>query len=211
MYRSMKKQSLLFVLFVSVTCFMSSCTKTEDVIKESVTNYLRKYLKNPESLKIEAMSIYKDTVPYYISTEVLDMAEDCVETLEEYTKYSERGRLWEEEKTKAMFEHMFARMELENVKDSLLNKESVNIEYLACVNYSGTNAMGGIVSSRSIFIMDKEEPSKILGVFDADEDFVKKVLTIKMILEDFEIKSNQYGKYETDNMSNIEQFIFHQE
>jgi hypothetical protein len=110
------------------------------------------------------MSIYKDTVPYYISTEVLDMAEDCVETLEEYTKYSERGRLWEEEKTKAMFEHMFARIELENVKDSLLNKESVNREYLACVNYSGTNAMGGIVSSRSIFIMDKEEPSKILGI-----------------------------------------------
>ena len=207
----MKKQSLLFTLFVSVACFISSCTKTEDVIKESVTNYLRKYLKNPESLKIEAMSIDKDTVPYYLSTEVLDMAEECVETLEEYTKYRERGHLWEDEKTKAMFEHMFARMKLENLKDSLLNKEDVNIEYLACVNYSGTNSMGGIVSSRSIFIMDKEEPSKILGVFDADEDFVKKVLSIKMILEDFEIKSNQYGKYETDNMSNIEQFIFHQE
>lgn len=42
-------------------------------------------------------------------------------------------------------------------------KETPSVEYVAYVKYSGTNAMGGTVSNRSIIIVDNKGAKKILG------------------------------------------------
>lgn len=67
--------------------------------------------------------------------------------------------------------------------------------------------MEGIVSSSTIFIIDKTDPEKMIGSFTIDSNFITLFAAIKTIGENYEFKKNRFGKYETSNLPYIEQFI----
>ena len=68
-----------------------------------------------------------------------------------------------------------------------------DVETLAYVKCSGTNPIGGIVSNSVIFVIDKDDPRKILGTFMIDDDFIRKFVIIKMNWENYEFKTNKFG------------------
>ena len=92
-------------------------------------------------------------------------------------------------------------------------KETPSVEYVAYVKYSGTNAMGGTVYNRSIIIVDNKDPKKILGSFDIDKEFIEKFFALNIICSkgEFKLKQNKFGKFETDGLPYIEQFIINEE
>lgn len=69
--------------------------------------------------------------------------------------------------------------------------------------------MGGTVSNSTIIIVDKNDPTKLLGSFVVDRDFIKRFVVLKMVESDFEFefKKNKFGKYETEGMPYFEQFV----
>ena len=67
--------------------------------------------------------------------------------------------------------------------------------------------MGGTVSNSSIIIVDMNDPTKILGTYLIDTDFIKRFVAIKMFGENYDFKKNKFGKYETEGMPYFEQFI----
>lgn len=100
-----------------------------------------------------------------------------------------------------------AKEALQTAYKTAQQNDSIEVEYIAYVKSSGTNPMGGTVSNSSIIIIDKNDPTKILGTYVVDNDFIKQFVTIKMFGEDYDFKKNKFGKYETDGMPYFEQFI----
>lgn len=205
----MKKFTILLTLVLVV--LVSACS-TESTVKDTVSSYLKKQLKNPESFKIELMEIRKDTIPAYLSNEMLTLAEKANDAFEEYNRYKDRSYLWADEKYQASQKMLSTTQELQTAYESAINEDSPTVEYIAYVKFSGTNAMGGTVSSRAIVIVDRNDPKKILGVFDIDKDFVEKFIVIKMVGSKFkfELKQNKFGKYETEGLPYFEQFIINE-
>ena len=211
----MKKNLLFYVLIVIAISIVVSCGSNsakqeaipEEKITETISTYLTKQMKNPESFKIISLEIRRDTLPYYLSEEILDKAEDAKKALKEFTRYANMSSyLWAEEKYTSAKNAERKREELKEAYQQAL-QDSLEIEDVAYVTSSGTNPMGGTVSSSHIIIIDKEDPTKILGTFRIDEDFIGKFVFVKMLCEDFEFKKNKFGKYQTDDMPYIEQFI----
>lgn len=211
----MKKNLLFYVLIgitisIGVSCGSNSAKQgsvQKEKITETVSTYLTKQMKNPESFKIISLEIRRDTLPYYLSEYILDKAKETKEALNEFTRYANRSSyLWAEEKYTSAKNAELKREELRDAYQQAL-QDSLEIEDVAYVTSSGTNPMGGTVSSSHIIIIDKEDPTKILGTFRIDGDFIKTFVVVKMLCEDFEFKKNKFGKYQTEDMPYIEQFI----
>lgn len=205
----MKKVYLLLTILLTV--LMGACS-SESAVKETVSSYLKKQLKNPESFKIETIEIRKDTIPPYLTNEMLSLAEKANDALEEYNRYKDRSYLWADEKYQSLQKMLSAITELQSAYDSAIKDDKPTVEYVAYVKYSGTNAMGGTVSNRAIIIVDSKDPKKILGAFDIDNDFIQKFVAIKVVGSkfNFELKQNKFGKYETEGLPYFEQFVINE-
>lgn len=199
----MKKFIYIFLLiFLAVGC------SKEGQVKETAVSYIKKQLKNPESLKIVSIEVRKDTVPSYISHDILTLADKANDALDEYTRYSSYSSyLWADEKYQSSMDLLNATQELKDEIKSAKENQPATVEYVAYVKYTASNALGGTVSGNNIVIVDSKDPKTVLGSFSVDTDFIKKYIAIKMIGEGYEFKQNRFGKYDTTGLPYFEQFI----
>lgn len=190
---------LLPLLFVS-------CSKTKTV-KETAQNYMQSMLKNPESFQVEYIDASVDTIPFFLDSNILKAAKETYDAMEQYNRYKDRGYLWADEKSEASTKFIASKLVLETLcKED--NKEEPQTQYVVLMKSSGTNPMGGRVSSKEIIIVDKTDPKKVLGCFNIDKEFIGEfMMAMYSRNPNWEIKENQFGKYETEGMSRIEKFI----
>lgn len=203
----MKKLITLMLLLLPMIAILSGCKSDEDKVRETAEAYLYKNMKNPESLKILSCEVRKDTVPFWLSKDMFDMAETAQKALDRFSYYSNMSYLFASEKYETAEAAREAKEAIQTAYKAAKENDSIEVEYIAYVKSSGTNPMGGTVSNSSIIIIDKTDPTKILGTYVIDSDFIKQFVTIKMFGEDYDFKQNKFGKYETDGMPYFEQFI----
>lgn len=204
----MRTSNLLFWLILSfLGAVTTGCQSKDDKVKGTIREYLYKNMKDPESLKILSCEIRNDTVPFYLTLELLNLADKYNEALNEFARYESRGYLWANEKYESAQKVADARQNFETAYRLAKANSSNDIETFAYVKASGNNPLGGVVSSSSIFIIDKDNPAQILGVFTVDKDLILQLAVIKTIGESYEFKANKFGKFETDGLTCFEQFI----
>lgn len=203
----MKKLIAIVMMLLPMIAILSGCKSDEDKVRETAEAYLYKNMKNPESLKILSCEVRKDTVPFWLSEDMFDMAETAQKALDRFSYYSNMSYLFASEKYETAEAAREAKEAIQTAYKAAKENDSIEVEYIAYVKSSGTNPMGGTVSNSSIIIIDKVDPTKILGTYVIDSDFIKQFVTIKMFGEDYDFKQNKFGKYETDGMPYFEQFI----
>lgn len=203
----MKKLIAIVMMLLPMLAMLMGCKSDEDKVRETAEAYLYKNMKNPESLKILSCEVRKDTVPFWLSEDKFDMAETAQKALDRFSYYSDMSYLFASEKYETAEAAREAKEAIQTAYKAAKENDSIEIEYIAYVKSSGTNPMGGTVSNSSIIIIDKTDPTKILGTYVIDSDFIKQFVTIKMFGEDYDFKQNKFGKYETDGMPYFEQFI----
>lgn len=204
----MKKFVIVYVVLLIVS-MLTGCRSKDDRIKEAVTSYIASRMKNPESLKILSMEIRKEPVPLYLTLSVVEQAKETTEAFDEYEKYADMSYLWAEEKAKSQRDLVEAHEKLEKEYEAAKN-ETEDIKHIVYVKSSGTNSMGGTISSSFIVILDDKNPTDILGLFKIDKDFLRQYVMIKTLCEGFEFKKNKFGKYETEGLSYTDQFIINE-
>lgn len=205
----MKKLIAMTMLAVAMVTSFTGCKSDEDKAKEAVEAYLYKNMKNPESLKILSCEVRLDTAPFYLSEELFDIADKFNEAVDEYNRYKDRSYLWVDEKLESIKKMQTSKEMLQTAYKVAQDNDSTEVEYIAYVKSSGTNPMGGTVSSSTIIILDKNNPEKIIGSFIVDKDFIERFVAIKMAGSDFEyeFKTNKFGKYITDGLPYLEKFV----
>lgn len=203
----MKTLIAIVMMLLPMIAILSGCKSDEDKVRETAEAYLYKNMKNPESLKILSCEVRKDTVPFWLSEDMFDMAETAQKALDRFSYYSNMSYLFASEKYETAEAAREAKEAIQTAYKAAKENDSIEVEYIAYVKSSGTNPMGGTVSNSSIIIIDKTDPTKILGTYVIDSDFIKQFVTIKMFGEDYDFKQNKFGKYETDGMPYFEQFI----
>ena len=203
----MKKLIAIVMMLLPMIAILSGCKSDEDKVRETAEAYLYKNMKNPESLKILSCEVRKDTVPFWLSEAMFDMAETAQKALDRFSYYSNMSYLFASEKYETAEAAREAKEAIQTAYKAAKENDSIEVEYIAYVKSSGTNPMGGTVSNSSIIIIDKADPTKILGTYVIDSDFIKQFVTIKMFGEDYDFKQNKFGKFETDGMPYFEQFI----
>lgn len=205
----MNKHLIFILLSIAMIAMLPGCKSDEDKIREAAEEYLYKNMKNPESLKILSCEIRQDTIPFWLNEELFDMAKTLNDAIEKFDRYKNMSYLFIEEKLESIVELQKQRELFKSAYENHQANDSTQIEYIAYVKSSGSNVMGGIVSSSTIIIFDKNEPTKLLGSYVVNKDFIEKYVVIKMGGNnfDYEFKKNKFGKYETDHLPYIEQFI----
>lgn len=203
----MKKLIAIMMMSLPIFAMLTGCKSDEDKVRETAEAYLYKNMKNPESLKVLSCEIRKDTIPFWLSEDMFDMAETAQKALNRFSYYSDMSYLFASEKYETAKAANEAKEALQTAYKTAQQNDFIEVEYIAYVKSSGTNPMGGTVSNSSIIIIDKNDPTKILGTYVVDNDFIKQFVTIKMFGEDYDFKKNKFGKYETDGMPYFEQFI----
>ena len=198
----MKKMLQFGLLCISIVACIS-CTNRK--VEETAVNCIKTSLKNPESFQLLSIEIRKDTIPAYFAVDAFSVAKKFSDAIEDYTRYSSMGKLWKNEALDAAIKVMTYKSQ---IKASY--RTSIDVENVAYIKYSATNALGGRLAGRAIVIVDKDNVTKDLGIFDVDDDFRKAFLVIKMteneMTTDF-LQQNEYGKYNTEDWPYIEQFI----
>lgn len=200
------KLTFLLIMFPILTVLVG-CKSDVDKTKETIEAYLYKNMKNPESLKILSCEVRSDTIPFYLSEEILDLADKYSEAMNDFVRYKDRSYLWAEEKLQSIQKAGKAKETFETAYNSAKENALDEVETIAYVRSSGTNPMGGTVSNSTIFIIDKNDPTKILGTFIVDSDFIRQFVVIKMVGEGYKFSKNKFGKYETDKLPYFEQFV----
>ena len=203
----MKKLLTLILMLLPMVAILTGCKSDKDKVRETVEAYLYKNMKNPESLKILSCEVRQDTVPFYLTKDILDLSSEYSKAAAEFIRYSKMGYLFIDEALEASKKFNEAKEKFEQHYQYAKDNDSDGIEYIAYVKSSGANSMGGTVSNSVIFIIDKNDPTKILGTFVIDEDFIKQFVSIKMLGDGYEFKTNKFGKYETEDLPYFEQFI----
>lgn len=196
-------QKLLYFFIISL--LFASCSKTKTV-EETAQNYVKSMLKNPDSFQLESIDVSEDTIPFFLDNNIMKAAKASYEAMEKYNRYKDRSYLWAQEKSEASSEFLASKV----VLDALCKDDSKEpqVQYVVLMKSSGTNPMGGRVSSKEIVIVDKEDPKKVLGAFQVDQEFIRAfMMAMYCHNPNWDLKQNQFGKYETDGMSRIEKFI----
>lgn len=201
------KKLIVMMFAAAMAVSFTACKSDEDKARETVEAYLYKNMKNPESLKILSCEVRLDTIPFYLSDEMFDLADKACEALDRFSHYSDMSYLFASEKYEWAEKARMSREALEVAYKSSLENDSIDVEYIAYVKSSGTNPMGGTVSNSSIIILDKNDPTKILGTYIVDNEFIKQFVALKIFCENYEFKKNKFGKYETEEMPYFEQFV----
>ncbi len=195
-----------YLYLLLLPLLLVSCSKTKTV-KETAKNYMQSMLKNPESFQVEYIDASVDTIPFFLDSNVLKAAKETYEAMEEYNRYKDRSYLWADEKSDASSKFIASKLVLEALCKEDKKKET-QTQYVVLMKSSGTNPMGGRVSSKEIIIVDKTDPKKVLGFFNIDKDFIGEfMMAMYSRNPNWEIKENQFGKFETEGMNRIEKFI----
>lgn len=199
----MKK--IFFLL--AIPLLLLSCS--EGNVKKTATEYIKNQMKDPSSFKAENVVVLKDTVPIYLSKDLLSAADKAKDALEDSERYKNRSSyLWYDEQQKASRDFSNSYSMLKSLIEST-TKEKPVVEYMVLMKVTGNNSFGGTVSSKYIVIVDKDDTSKVLGEFRLDENLIKKIMIINMTENPgSHLKFNQFGKVDTDGMSELEKFIF---
>ena len=71
----MKKLIAIVMMALPMLAIFTGCKSDEDKVRETAESYLYKNMKNPESLKILSCEVRKDTIPFYLVEELMDMAD----------------------------------------------------------------------------------------------------------------------------------------
>lgn len=203
----MKNIIVKLLYFPLILIFVTGCKSDEDKVKEIASAYISKQMKNPESFKIISVEVKKDTIPFYLTDEILDLAKECDNAINVFNRYKDMSYLFIDEKIESAQEAAMAKEKLVTAYKYAQESDSVDIEYVAYMKFSGTNPIGGTVANSSVVIIDKNNPTKVLGAFIVDDELIKNFVLIKVVCEDYEFKTNKFGKYETNGMSYLEQFI----
>ena len=183
----------------------------EKEIKQTVSEHIRRQFRNPDSFNIESIEIKKDTIPYYFNNTILSDAEDLAELVDDYNRYCELGSYWRDEQLEAAGQALSLSLDLLNTINTA-KEESINdpmIEYIVCLRVTGENAFGVTVSNNFICVVDNEDLSNVLCVYDIDNDFIKSIVVLANIDEDFETRAtrDRFGNYDRSKLSFVEQFI----
>jgi hypothetical protein len=204
-------------LFLSVCIALALCSCGDNSnninteIEQTVTNSLKKRARNPDALKIESIEIKKDTLPYYFNKDIIDQAEDTYNAYKKWAYYKDMGYYWRDEKTSSEWAFQLEVAELGDIiaSEKAATQNEPTIAYIANVRFSGTNAIGGVVSNRCIYGIDTSDTSKILCSYNIDSDFVEKWMIIKMIENNSTsaFTTDRFGNYDTSKMSFVEQFL----
>ena len=208
-------------LFLSmITILLLGCTESK--VKNTATEYIKNQMKDPSSFKTEKVVVILDSIPLYLNHVILSQAEETKKALENYAYYKDRDYgLWWKEISQAKEKLDISLLTLKTtytltrdieVPKELKKKDAkdTSIEYMVLIDCSAKNSYGGTVSSKYIVIVDKENSDNVLGYYDIDKDFLENLYTIFYSVDELKdkIKQNQFGKIETEGMSQIEQFIF---
>lgn len=202
------KNLYIFMLLVMIAAVATSCS-SEKIAEKTATEFLKSKMKNPDSFKIEEITVREDTVPPYLTKELMDLAEKTQSALDKYSRYKRMSYLFAQEKISSASEYDRAEKALQDAYMDAKN-EKPEVEYIVYVKYSGTNALGGTVTNKAIVIIDIKNPKEILGTFNVDKEFLNQYFIIKYVGSNhlFDIKENRYGKVDTDGMSYFDQFVF---
>lgn len=208
------KKVLLLVGMVFALCSCGEKQPTVDVEKEiekTVTQNLRKRMKNPDSFVLESIEIEKDTVPYYFNNNIISIAGDLREALDDYTFYADMSDYWYDEKMAALYkvESFGAKLKDAIEVAKYENDKNPMVEYIACLRASAENSFGTPVSSNYICIVDHKDTSHVLCVYDLDTDFIKPLAIIMLYDEDIKarLEKDRFGNYDASKLSFVERFI----
>lgn len=208
-------------LFLSlITILLMGCTESK--VRNTATEYIKNQMKDPSSFKTEKVEVLLDSIPLYLNHVILSQAKETKKALKDYAYYKDRDfSLWWKEISQAREKLDISLKTLKTtyeiardieVPEELKKKDAkdTSIEYMVLIKCSANNSYGGTVSSKYIVIVDKENNDEVLGYYGIDEDFLENVYTIFYTVDELKdkIKQNQFGKIETEGMTQVEQFIF---
>ena len=203
-----------------ITILLMGCTESK--VRNTATEYIKNQMKDPSSFKTEKVEVILDSIPLYLNHVILSQAKETKKALKDYAYYKDKDySLWWKEISQAREKLDISLKTLktsyELARDIEVPKElkrkdakDTSIEYMVLIDCSANNSFSGTVSSKYIVIVDKEKNDEVLGYYGIDEDFLENVYTIFYTVDELKdkIKQNQFGKIETEGMSQIEQFIF---
>ena len=141
----MKKLIAIVMMLLPMIAILSGCKSDEDKVRETAEAYLYKNMKNPESLKILSCEVRKDTVPFWLSEDMFDMAETAQKALDRFSYYSNMSYLFASEKYETAEAAREAKEAIQTAYKAAKENDSIEVEYIAYVKSSGTNPMGGTV------------------------------------------------------------------
>lgn len=206
----MKIVTLMLFVITALT-MATGCKKSdEERVKTAVMQYLKKTMKHPDSVKITSMEIRKDTIPAYLTSDVLDIAKATKEKYNEANYYAEMDHyLFREEILKSIETAMASSEQLKAAYETAVKNDTIDVEYLAYCKASATNSFGETVSEAAIAVVDKNNPDKVIGWFDIDKDFIDAFIQIWAECKE-EVKRNKFGKVDASGMCHFEQFVFNE-
>lgn len=181
---------------------------TENRVRSTATEYLKKQMKDPSSFKIEKAEVVLDTIPLFLNKQILSCAEDVSNAIDEKNRYKDRDSyLWRKEIERASekLTNAFLNFSLEYQAQK---KKERSVQYLVLINCSANNSYGSLISGKFIVIVDKNNTDKVLGEYNLDSDFAKKFVTAYIMTGNGDLEQNEFGKVETENLSSVEKFIF---
>ena len=205
LYFKNMKSKLLYLLFV-IPFFIVGCAGQN--AKKTATDYLKKQMKDPSSFKVEDIDIVLDTIPLFLNKHLLSISEEVSKAMDEKERYEHRDSYyWRDEKERASRKLSNAILSLAEEYQNLKKKEQP-VQYMVLINCSGNNSYGSTVSSKYIVIVDKDDTDNVLGVYRLDSDFAKRVVTSYLMTGQGKLKENEFGKINTEGMTQVEKFIF---
>ena len=208
------KRVLLLIGVIFALCSCGEKQPSVDVekeIKKTVTENLKKRMKNPDSFKIEYIDIKKDTVPYYFDRVIFSDIAALSEASDDYERYSGMSDYWEDERRAAARQMLSLSTKMLNAIEVAKYENSTNpiVDYIVCLKASGENSFGATVSSRYICVVDSNDLSNVLCVYDLDNDFIEAIAALMVFDEDFKarLSKDRFGNYDKSKLTFVEQFI----
>lgn len=206
----MKK--LIAITMMTLAVVMVGCNTKSDtqIAQEASVEYIKQRMKNPESFKVLSVETNLDTIPPYLSDEVLDTYKQYQKAKDEADDlipdfFSKASLL----RKKELLEECLVKAEALQTVIQDSRKDTPDVQYLTCIKYNAANSVGGSLSGYSIVVASKEKPDSILGSYDLeDDDFTARFIKFSREFHGKEkFKENKYGKTDTIGFSFFEKFI----
>lgn len=183
----LKRVCCLAVISISLVLITSGCGSKTSVAEKSAVEYAK---EKAENANIEVIYSDLDTVPYYLMKDLLGKGLLYYECDKDYYKSPDR------------MERM--RKEIKDLYGGIKSKPSE--AYVTCMNITEETPLGQH-NEKKIVIADKDNPENIIGSYSIDLSFFKGYKAIKELCEDYTFKTNDFGKIDSGDLSDVEKFI----
>lgn len=124
----MKKLIAIMMMSLPIFAMLTGCKSDEDKVRETAEAYLYKNMKNPESLKVLSCEIRKDTIPFWLSEDMFDMAETAQKALNRFSYYSDMSYLFASEKYETAKAANEAKEALQTAYKTAQQNDSIEVE-----------------------------------------------------------------------------------